>query len=164
MGGVVTSSAIFSANLVDCVKPANSSADSSSSEYREVLADSTDSLEWEQWLSKEELSSSSRMRVSATRVKPQVNIATCEWAKQTNGQTKGQTYFASAFSRDLAERCPPCPNQPWLHFHYLSGRAQDPVDGCKGVHSLMPDLGRLWSIADLLRLRPGFLQRCSSTR
>ena len=32
---------------------------------------------------------------------------------------------------------------------------------CKGVHSLMPDLGRLWSTADLLQLRPGFLQRCS---
>ena len=32
---------------------------------------------------------------------------------------------------------------------------------CKGVHSLRPDLGCLWSIADLLQLRPGFLQRCS---
>ena len=31
---------------------------------------------------------------------------------------------------------------------------------CKGVHSLKPDLGRLWSVADLLQLRPGFLQRC----
>ena len=32
---------------------------------------------------------------------------------------------------------------------------------CKGVHSLKPDLGCLWSIADLLQLRPGFLQGCS---
>ena len=31
---------------------------------------------------------------------------------------------------------------------------------CKGVHSLKPDLGRLWSVADL-QLRPGFLQGCS---
>ena len=36
-----------------------------------------------------------------------------------------------------------------------------PVACCKGVHSLKPDLGHLWSIADLLQLRPGFLQGCS---
>ena len=35
---------------------------------------------------------------------------------------------------------------------------------CKGVHSLMPDLGRLWLVADLLQLHSGFHQRYSSTR
>ena len=38
------------------------------------------------------------------------------------------------------------------------------VAKCKGVHSLMPDLGCLWLIADLLQLRPGFHQGCNSTR
>ena len=39
-----------------------------------------------------------------------------------------------------------------------------PLHRCKGVHSLMPDLGCLWLIADLLQLRPGFHQRYNPTR
>ena len=35
---------------------------------------------------------------------------------------------------------------------------------CKGVHSLMPDLGCLWLTADLLQLHPGFHQRYGPTR
>ena len=86
--GVLTSSTIFSANLVDCTMPTNSLADSSSSEYKEVLAESSVSLEWEQWLSKVELSSSSRMRVSAKGwFKQELTQQVSGPNKQTNKQT-----------------------------------------------------------------------------
>ena len=35
---------------------------------------------------------------------------------------------------------------------------------CKGVHSLMPDLGRFRLMVDLLQLHSGFHQRCGPTR